>query len=365
MKLNKKQIALYKFVQLKHGDQVRKYTAEPYHTHPLEVALAAGRTLGADTGAVEAALCHDLFEDTDCTSLELIEKLIELGYSYKESFVIYAIVIELTDVYTKDKHPSLNRKARKELEKLRLSAISEIAQSIKYIDLMCNLHSIVANDPNFSKIYLKEGRELLNTMRKGDYLLYEECLDMFDGAIKKTKKVTKVFFDSEFTGLHQNTTLISIGLVSECGKTFYAEFSDYDSSQVDDWLRKNVIEKLRYNGTSQFLYNVDGNSSYKGTSENIKEKLVIWLAQFENVEMWSDCLSYDWVLFCQLFGHAFNIPDNVYYIPFDICTLFKAEGIDPDISREGYSELKATADKHNALWDARVIKECYFKLTCQ
>ena len=127
MKLNKKQIALYKFVQLKHGDQVRKYTAEPYHTHPLEVALAAGRTLGADTGAVEAALCHDLFEDTDCTSLELIEKLIELGYSYKESFVIYAIVIELTDVYTKDKHPSLNRKARKELEKLRLSAISEIA----------------------------------------------------------------------------------------------------------------------------------------------------------------------------------------------------------------------------------------------
>ena len=188
---------------------------------------------------------------------------------------------------------------------------------------------------------------------------------MFDGAIKKAKKVTKVFFDSEFTGLHQNTTLISIGLVSECGKTFYAEFNDYDSSQVDDWLRKNVIEKLRYNGTSQFLYNVDGNIFYKGASENIKEKLVIWLAKFENVEMWSDCLSYDWVLFCQLFGHAFNIPNNVYYIPFDICTLFRAEGIDPDISREGYSELKDTADKHNALWDARVITECYFKLTCQ
>ena len=365
MKLNKKQIALYEFVQLKHGDQVRKYTFEPYYTHPLEVALAAGRTLGTDTGAVEAALCHDLLEDTDCTSLELIQKLTELGYDYDEASAISSIVIELTDVYTKDKHPSLNRKARKRLEKLRLGAISEIAQSIKYIDLMCNLPSIVANDPNFSKIYLKEGKELLNTMRKGDYLLYEECLDMFDGAIKKTKKVTKVFFDSEFTGLHQNTTLISIGLVSECGKTFYAEFNDYDSSQVDDWLRKNVIEKLRYNGTSQFLYNVDGNISYKGTSENIKEKLVIWLAQFENVEMWSDCLSYDWVLFCQLFGHAFNIPDNVYYIPFDICTLFKAEGIDPDISREGYSELKATADKHNALWDARVIKECYFKLTCQ
>jgi DNA polymerase III epsilon subunit-like protein len=35
-------------------------------------------------------------------------------------------------------------------------------------------------------------------------------------------KKTKIFFDTEFTGLHQKTTLISIGLVSECGKTFYA-----------------------------------------------------------------------------------------------------------------------------------------------
>ena len=38
----------------------------------------------------------------------------------------------------------------------------------------------------------------------------------------------KVFFDTEFTGLHRNTTLISIGLVSEDGRTFYAEFNDYD-----------------------------------------------------------------------------------------------------------------------------------------
>jgi len=26
----------------------------------------------------------------------------------------------------------------------------------------------------------------------------------------------KIFFDIEFTGLHRNTTLISIGLISEC-----------------------------------------------------------------------------------------------------------------------------------------------------
>ena len=56
--------------------------------------------------------------------------------------------------------------------------------------------------------------------------------------------MTKIFFDTEFTGLHQNTTLISIGLISECGKTFYSEFTDYDKSQLDDWLQENVINNL-------------------------------------------------------------------------------------------------------------------------
>jgi hypothetical protein len=54
----------------------------------------------------------------------------------------------------------------------------------------------------------------------------------------------KIFFDTEFTGLHKNTTLISIGLISEDGKTFYAEFTDYDKSQVDSWLQENVINNL-------------------------------------------------------------------------------------------------------------------------
>lgn len=43
----------------------------------------------------------------------------------------------------------------------------------------------------------------------------------------------KIFFDSEFTGLHQNTTLISIGLISDDNNCFYAEFTDYDKNQLD------------------------------------------------------------------------------------------------------------------------------------
>lgn len=174
----------------------------------------------------------------------------------------------------------------------------------------------------------------------------------------------KVFFDTEFTGLHQNTTLISMGMVSEDGQTFYAEFTDYDKSQVDEWIQSNVINKClmlphkNYNLTteSEFISPM----GFAGGSEFIRKCLTEWLEQFDSVEMWSDCLSYDWVLFNQLFGHAFNIPKNVYYIPFDICTLMKIKGVDPDINREEYSG--ATGSKHNALHDAIVIKACYDRL---
>jgi hypothetical protein len=195
-------------------------------------------------------------------------------------------------------------------------------------------------------------------------------------------KTTKIYFDTEFTGLHQNTTLISLGMISECGKEFYAEFTDYDQSQVDDWLRENVIEKLVMKvpldgedepfTATRDKNNPIGNSLYdsysvklRGDQNRVKNELERWLSQFEKIEMWSDCLSYDWVLFCQLWGHAFNIPKNIYYIPFDICTSFKEKGIDPDINREEFAFESfdlAEHKKHNSLWDARVIKACHEKL---
>lgn len=190
---------------------------------------------------------------------------------------------------------------------------------------------------------------------------------------------TKLFLDTEFTGLHQNTTLISIGLVAETGQTFYAELTDYDKSQINEWLQTNVIENLLMTepkeGEDEFFAakrhedNPIGNDLYKSYSVQLRcDKKILevelrkWLFQFGEVEIWSDCLSYDWVLFNQIFGHAFNIPKNVYYIPFDICTLFKSLGIDPDTNREDFADYKTNSRKHNALHDARVIYECFLRL---
>lgn len=170
----------------------------------------------------------------------------------------------------------------------------------------------------------------------------------------------RVFFDTEFTGLHQNTTLISIGLIAENGQTFYAELTDYNKSQIDDWLQENVIDNLflvgkGVNRTANLL-------TVKGPTEFVKKHLEAWITQLGPVEIWSDCLSYDWVLFNQLFGHAFNIPDNIHYIPFDISTYLKLAGYDPDISREKFAGEISSDKKHNALHDAKVIKACYERL---
>lgn len=188
----------------------------------------------------------------------------------------------------------------------------------------------------------------------------------------------KIFFDSEFTGLHKDTTLISVGLIAEDGRSFYAEFNDYDKSQIDEWIQENVINNLlieeprdgeqEYYVASRSENNVFGNDLYssysvqlRGDSQTIAKELRTWTSQFDDIKIWSDCLAYDWVLFNHLFGNAFDIPNNVYYIPFDICTLFEIKGIDPDISRE---KFVAGIDgiKHNALYDATVIKACYEKL---
>ena len=174
----------------------------------------------------------------------------------------------------------------------------------------------------------------------------------------------RIFFDTEFTGLHQNTTLISIGLIAENGREFYGELTDYDEKQVDGWLQKNVISNLYLPYDLTDMITEGAHVSVRGDMALVAKRLDEWFMSFETgrIEMWSDCLAWDWILFCQLWGHAFNIPGPIYYIPFDIATLMKMRDIDPDVKREEFADLVEDGPKHNALWDAKVIKACYEKL---
>lgn len=177
----------------------------------------------------------------------------------------------------------------------------------------------------------------------------------------------KLFLDTEFTGLHQSTTLISLGIIAEDNSSFYVEFTDYDTTQIDNWLETNVLQKLTLKAHPEYYEAQPQNTQWelKGPQIWVLPKLRQFLNRFPAIEIWADNPAYDWVLFCQLFGHALNIPSHICYIPFDLSTLVWAKGIDPDISREAFIADQISnidsANKHNALWDAQVLKCCFEK----
>jgi hypothetical protein len=167
----------------------------------------------------------------------------------------------------------------------------------------------------------------------------------------------RIFFDTEFTGLRQDTTLISIGCVSEDGKRFYAELDDFNLDLVDAWIKANVTDHLWIQNPETVVPDV---TYVVGNRVDVAAELRQWFMQWPLVEVWSDVLAYDWVLFCQLFGGPFGLPLNIYYIPFDLATLLAVRGVDPDVNREEYAGMSG-GQKHNALWDAMVIQACYLK----
>jgi hypothetical protein len=181
----------------------------------------------------------------------------------------------------------------------------------------------------------------------------------------------KIFFDFEFTGLHKLTTPISMGLVCEDGRTFYAEFTDFDKFQIDDYVRQNVLQKRTL---ADFVMQNDYNPSVKdvkvkGDIDTVYEALNSWISYYKDdgVEMWGDLLQYDWVLFINIFGSGKHLPKFIDYIPMDICTALKLCGEEKDIDRLkfAYGEEKAVSLKeqqNNSLFDAQTSLEVYKKL---
>jgi len=215
-----------------------------------------------------------------------------------------------------------------------------------------------------------------------------------------------LYFDTEFTGLVPGTTLISLGIVSENGYKFYAEFTDYDESLCDEWIKENVIENLwlftNEKDFPRFDFDDEGHTWYcKGNTKFIKARLLVWLEQVSEacyeiyddrvvvtggnlVQFVSDVCHYDFYLLQnQVFGGAFKMPDNINPVCYDICqdiNGWSCIGVGNnfnmtnnmrnafDISREKLVEDALLelpkGRKHNALYDAEVIKilyEYYYK----
>jgi hypothetical protein len=159
--------------------------------------------------------------------------------------------------------------------------------------------------------------------------------------------MTKVFLDTEFTSPCQHAELISLALVTEDGAELYAELSDYTRENVSTWAWENVM--IHLSGDNRL------------TRAHLAEQIREFLRPYDRVEIWADCCSYDWVLFCELFGGSAGLPPNVFANPFDLLTLFVIKGYDPSVDRQEFSNVRGT--RHHALMDAKVTRACFVRLS--
>lgn len=199
-------------------------------------------------------------------------------------------------------------------------------------------------------------------------------------------KFIHVTLDTEFTELSGQAELISLGMVcAETGATFYAESADVDLKKVNPWIQKHVVPYLRYAAYEGAEVLDACSENCRATRKHIRKLLEQWLEQqvalsrntrsseIQQVRIISDVYAYDWVLFCDLFGGARELPPFINYIPLDLATMFYMRGLDPDLSRRDFAgsrriallDLKgSTTDaQHNALSDALEILACAKQVT--
>ena len=146
------------FAVTAHGEQKRKYTGEPYVTHPLAV-MRMVQEVPHTTEMLVAAVLHDVVEDTP---VELAEIKQEFGP------VVATYVDGLTDI---SRPEDGNRDTRKSLDRAHTAEQPAEVQTIKLADLIHNTASIEQHDPSFYKVYKQEKIELLKVLTKGDLTL--------------------------------------------------------------------------------------------------------------------------------------------------------------------------------------------------
>lgn len=174
------------FADESHGDQQRKYSGERYIVHPVRV-MEICRQYTLNHIILAAALLHDVLEDTKVNKLKMSQFLVTI-MTPEDAASVIKLVSALTDVYTKEKFPLLNRKHRRYKESERLQSIPGDAQTIKYADIIDNTIDFTQNDPDFATVYLRECFNILRKMTKGNPELHKRALQTVEDNMQKLSK---------------------------------------------------------------------------------------------------------------------------------------------------------------------------------
>jgi hypothetical protein len=109
----------------------------------------------------------------------------------------------------------------------------------------------------------------------------------------------KYWLDTEFIEDGKTIQLISIGLVSEDGRYYYAESREGTQHfhRADPWVWTNVLPYLK--GTH-----------YLKTEADIRDEILKFVGLDQKPEFWAYYGAYDWVVFCRLWGRMIDLPSH-------------------------------------------------------
>ena len=151
------------FATQAHEGQYRKYTAEPYITHPLRVMEIVRGVPGHTEEMLVAAVLHDVVEDTDVSLMEITEKFGD---------VVSDLVLHLTDISTPEDG---NRLKRKRKDAQWYAQGSAEAQTIKVADFIDNTRDIAMYAPKFWEVYKMEKLYALDLLQEADVDLWHQA----------------------------------------------------------------------------------------------------------------------------------------------------------------------------------------------
>ena len=189
----------------------------------------------------------------------------------------------------------------------------------------------------------------------------------------------KYFLDTEFIENGMTIDLISIGVVADDGREYYAINSECDFSKASDWVLQNVLHPMGLDETGFSIGNCSESwvsANYKNSYSQAKTKdqiafdVMAFLKQidkqketthtFESLknlkienkpEIWGYYADYDWVVFCWLFGTMSDLPKSFPMYCRDIKQFCDDIG-NPRLPEQGKGE-------HNALADAKWNKSAW------
>jgi len=145
----------------------------------------------------------------------------------------------------------------------------------------------------------------------------------------------RYFYDCEFIEDGRTIELVSIGVVDETGREFYAVSTEFDPSRAIDWVRTNVLDKLP--SPADPVWRPLG---------RIREDLLAFLtAPGQDVELWAWMASYDHVALAQLWGDMRALPRVIPRFTHELRQRWEDAGCPRLPARP--------KDQHDALADAR------------